>query len=202
MCLKCEEKFIKIFLWQDYLKEIQALESDLNLEKEEFEVYREKLRDGLLSYKGVESKHSHKLKEYVDQLDQNRAQKKKLREDIESKSIKIAELHVTEQNNNTRINFLTTQGEEKRRRMHEMQVETHKMNESNREYLEIEASLQSDVKNLLNSIYQKKNWQREAFRSSETDINKSNTGVGRNRLINKNAKNFKADDGSCRCNVF
>lgn len=206
-CVKCEENFIKMELWKGYWKEVQVLENELNAQKDDYEKCKEGLNTEIQIYKKLEKEHSNKFTSYLNQLKEKKEYKKRLNAEIESKKVKLALLETQEKANESRIQRLNSLKSQKEKHMCEIQTSTKLLNETNNDFLEIDVSTRADIINLINSIYQKKNWTKEANVPMKSEIlngniNKRKQVVYQSRMINKNDKKFKPDEGSCRCVVF
>lgn len=206
-CKKCDENFIKLFLWEDYWKNVQTLESELSNEKEQYEKFKETINVEVLSYKRLEKEQSQKFISCINQLKDKDGYKHRLNQEIENKKEKIDELNDTEQDNERCLQEIIAKKKEKEEAIQRIEIETKRLNQSNNEFLEMEASTRGEIKNLINSIYQKKNWRKEANIPLKSEILTGNVSkrkhvVYQSSLNKKKNDKFRIDGENCRCDIF
>lgn len=198
---------MKLILWNSYWRDIQTLEIDLNRVKEDYERSKKTFSNEVAEYKKMHSEHSIKLKDYVNQIYDNKEIKRRLDSEIETRKIKLDELEHYEIDNDNIISALYRQRADRKVKMCEIVTETQRLNEFNNDFIELESISRVAIKNTINSICQKKNWQREANVPMKSDIfsgniNKINQVVNQNRVIRRTENGFKPSEDNCRCVIF
>lgn len=207
VCIKCEEGFIKLTLWNDYWKEVNVMQTEVDKLQKEYEANVSEYESQQNAYKRSEDEHSIKYTIYRKQIDEQAEYRSRLLAEIKAKKNKLDNLNTTEDMNQSVINDTLRKKTEKEQLMKKLKEDTESMNISNAEFMEIEASTRDQIKNLLNSIYQKKNWQKEAtmplqYQSKNSNGYRRREVVSQSTRIIKNERKFDKAGESCKCIIF
>lgn len=193
-------------LWRDYWAEVQVLENELATQKEAYDVSKSELETEVTKYKKIEKEHSSKVLEYVKEVESKREQKINVDKLVEARKAKVAELELKERDNEAKINELSSVKSAKEQRVLDIQISTKQLNESNNDFLEVEVTTRNEIKDIINSIYAKKNWEREAnvpLKSEILNVNKRKQIVYQSKAITKKKDiKFSTNEGGCKCAIF
>lgn len=207
VCKKCEENFTKITLWGEYWKGVEKMQKEVDELNSECEKSKAGLDSEISIYKKIKKEHSNKIIVYAKQLKETSEYKNRLNIEIKTKSMKLSQLEKSSMRNEQLLEELEKKKNERKAHMDKMKQEIEAINESNRDFGETEANTRTDIKNLINSIYQKKNWQREAIEScyshrNSNSVHRRGELVSQPKRIVKNTKKYANNDDSCRCVIF